>query len=149
MLAASYAVGLVATISKATMSSEVKFMQTNYQRPRTSAIDRGSPVVTNPHEFKARVDKFFAAYPSSGQLERALLLIHHWFDALACWSLEDFYLSATTLSQIIVTTEETRQSVICLAFYDGATDAANSICVRVFCPKTSETCGTRSSTAAN
>ncbi|MFL9499116.1 hypothetical protein DNX69_06640 [Rhodopseudomonas palustris] len=48
LLAASFAVGLVATISKATMSSEVKFMQTNHQWPSASAIDRGSPVMTPP-----------------------------------------------------------------------------------------------------
>ncbi|MBR0780759.1 hypothetical protein [Bradyrhizobium iriomotense] len=131
LLAASYAVGLVATISKATLSSEVKFMQTSHQWPRARAVDRSSPVVTNPDEFKTLVENFVAAYPSAGQTEKALLLIHHWLDALACWSLEDLYLSATTLLQIIVATEETRQNVNRLSFYDGVTDAANRIGLRV------------------
>lgn len=118
VLAASYAVGLVATISKATLGSEVKILQTSHQWPRARAVDRGSPVVTSTAEFKALVESFVAAYPSTGQTEKALLLVHHWLDALACWSLEDLYLSATTLLQIIVATEEARQNVNRLFFYD-------------------------------
>lgn len=134
VLGASYAAGIVATISKATLGSKVQLLQTTHQWPRARAIDRESPVVTTTAEFKALVENFVAAYPSVGRTEKALLLVHHWLDALACWSLEDLYLSATTLLQIVVATEEARQGVNRLTFYTGVTDAANSMGIRILSP---------------
>jgi hypothetical protein len=131
VLAASYAVGLVATISRPTMGSSIQFLQMTNQWPRARAVDQSSPIVTTVDEFKNLVERFVASYPSAGQTEKASLLVHHWLDALACWSLEDLYLSATTLLQIIVATEEVRQGASRLDYYPGVTAAANAKGIRV------------------
>jgi hypothetical protein len=77
------------------------------------------------------VERFVRAWPGAGQTEKALLLVHHWLDALACWSMEDRYLRATTLLQIIVATEAMRQGKPELRFYPGVTAAAHRIGIRV------------------
>jgi SAM-dependent methyltransferase len=69
----------------------------------------GSPSTRTADEFRNLLEAFLRAWPTNGQTEKALLLIHHWLDALACWSLEDLYLSTTTLLQVISATEADRQ----------------------------------------
>jgi hypothetical protein len=50
-----------------------------------------------PWEF---VERFLAAWPNAGQNKKAYLLVHHWLDALACWSLEDLYLLPPELAEL-------------------------------------------------
>jgi hypothetical protein len=83
-----------------------------------------SLIVNSPAEFIDLVERFVQAWPGVGQTEKALLLVHHLLDALACWSMEDLYLGATTLLQVIVSTEADRQGKDELYFYPGVMDAA-------------------------
>lgn len=134
LLGASYATGLSVTIVQSTMASQVSILQRSEHWPRDRAIDMASPVINSPEEFTEIVERFVAAWPNAGRSEKALLLVHHWLDALACWSMEDLYLSATTLQQIIVATEATRQGKQDLPFYAGLEAAAKRMGVRVLSP---------------
>jgi hypothetical protein len=89
----------------------------------------GTPSTTNADEFKSILEAFVLVWPTKGRTEKALLLIHHWLDALACWSLEDLYLSATTLLQIISATEADRQNAQ-LSFLQGVSGAAARLGLR-------------------
>ena len=133
LLGASYATGFSVTIIQSTMGSEVSIQRSEHW-PRDRAIDMASPVIQSPDEFRDIVERFVAAWPNAGHSEKALLLVHHWLDALACWSMEDLYLSATTLQQVIVATEATRQGKRELPFYDGLEAAANRMGIRVLSP---------------
>jgi hypothetical protein len=130
LLGAAYATGHSVTICESTMGSSIKIFSPSDHWPRPRAIGQASPVVNTRDEFKNVVEHFVAVYPNAGRTEKALLLVHHWLDALACWSLEDLYLSATTLLQIIVATEATLQGSD-LRYYDGVTAAANRKGIRV------------------
>jgi hypothetical protein len=66
----------------------------------------GNHCVNTSDEFFKALEHFIVTWPTVSQSEKTLILIHHWLDALGCWSFEDFYLSATTLLQIIAATEE-------------------------------------------
>jgi hypothetical protein len=123
LLAASYATGMSVTVRSSTMGSELQILQTSDHWPRERAMGKGSPVFHNVAEFQDLVERFVAAWSGSGQTQKARLLVHHWLDALACWSMEDLYLSATTLLQIIAATEADRQGKD-LSYYGGVTDAA-------------------------
>lgn len=125
LIAATYATGMSVTIQRSTMGSEVSILQASEHWPRPRAIDRPSSVVSSAAEFQYLVEAFVNAWPTTGQSEKALLLIHHWLDALSCWSMEDLYLSATTLLQVIVATEAAKQLKQELKFYDGLVQAAN------------------------
>ncbi len=130
-LAASYATGLTITSMRSMMMSEAKILQPSEHWPRPRAMDQPSYVVMNDAEFVDLVERFVRAWPHAGVTEKARLLVHHWLDALVCWSMEDLYLSATTLLQVIVATEATRQSKKELRFYDGVEAAARRFNLRV------------------
>ena len=125
LLAASYATGLTVTIGRSTMGSEVGIIEPSSHWPRPRSLGGNAPVVNTAAEFQDLVEKFVQGWTSAGQTEKALLLVHHWLDALACWSMEDLYLSATTLLQVIVATEDQKQGNPGLNFYKGLVDAAN------------------------
>ncbi|MGN8086091.1 hypothetical protein ACTJK6_08600 [Ralstonia sp. 22086] len=130
LLAASYATGLSVTVQRATMGSDISIGQATHYWPRVRAMGPGWPVVTSTEQFVHLVEAFVQAWPAAGQTEKARLLIHTWLDALACWSMEDLYLSATTLLQIIAATEATKQGQD-LNFYSGVTAAAQRMNIPV------------------
>ncbi len=65
-----------------------------------------NPVIMDSNDFRERLEAFVANFPTSEQNEKARLLVHHWLDALACWSLEDLVLSAATMLEIFAATAE-------------------------------------------
>lgn len=134
LLAASFATGLAVTIRQSTQGSSVMFTGPLNSWPRDRAIDMASPVVNSADEFRELVEKFVTGFSTLGRSEKALLLVHHWLDSMACWSLEDLYLSATTLLQIIVATEEDRQGVSRLYYYDGVDAAAQRMGIQTLSP---------------
>jgi hypothetical protein len=124
LLAASFLTGMSVTIKRSTPQSDVMIVQSTDHWPRERAIHGASPIITTDAEFKQKVEQFMQAWPQAGRTEKARLLVHHWLDALACWSMEDLYLSATTLLQIIVATEADHQGKAKLDYYPGVTDAS-------------------------
>jgi hypothetical protein len=124
LLAATYATGLSVACDRATKDGGPFLAQQSEHWPRARALDRPSYVVTSVDEFPRLVEAFVKAWPAAGQTEKALLLVHHWLDSLGCWSMEDLYLSATTLLQVIVATEAAKQGKRELSFYPGVTAAA-------------------------
>ena len=56
-----------------------------------------------------------------------MILIHHFLDALGCWSFEDFYLSATTLLQIIAATEERITGNSNLSYFSAVQSASQRV----------------------
>ena len=106
LIGASYLSGLSITANQSLPLSDITIIQSSNRWPRERAIGIGNFCVNNKDEYSIRLERFITAWPSIGLSEKILLLIHHWLDALACWSFEDFYLSATTLLQIIAATEK-------------------------------------------
>ncbi|WP_146056467.1 hypothetical protein [Methylobacterium sp. V23] len=123
-LACSYATGLTVTSRHSGPGSEVLMIQGSEHWPRDRAMDAPSYVFSSSSEFVDLVERFVVAWPTAGKTEKARLLIHHWLDAIVCWSMEDLYLSATTLLQVIVATEAGKQGKQELRFYDGVEAAA-------------------------
>lgn len=106
LLATSYLSGLSVTAKQHVPHSDMTIIQPSDHWPRERAMGNGDCCVSTQDEFVEVVEKFISAWPTKAQSEKILILIHHWLDALGCWSFEDFYLSATTLLQIIAATEE-------------------------------------------
>jgi len=124
LLAASYFLGLSVTAKRSTPFSEMMILRPSDHWPRERAMGEGTPLVDSDSALIGQMELFVRAWKSAGQAEKALLLVHHWLDALACWSFEDMYLSATTLLQVVAATEETRQGKS-LSFLQGVTGASN------------------------
>jgi hypothetical protein len=131
LLGASFTTGLAVTSRRSMPASDILIGQPRDQWPRDRSIGAEWPVVTTADQFRDLVEAFVCSWPALGKTEKALLLTHHWLDALAFWSLEDLYLSATTLLQIIVATEATKQSKKDLPLEAGLAQAATRMSIRV------------------
>lgn len=110
-LGAAYASGHSVTTHRALPGSEVQFLQLGPRFPRDRSWSETDPVVTDEHEFKELLEAFLVGYRTVGQAEKVRLLVHHWLDSLSCWSLEDLYLSATTVLQTIAATEKRKAPI--------------------------------------
>ena len=106
-LAASYLTGLSATISREAPMSEMMMLQKCQHFPRVRAMGEGEPAIRDHAEFVARVEAFANGFAETSRTEKSRLLIHHWIDALECWSFEDLVLGVTTILEIIAATSET------------------------------------------
>lgn len=74
------------------------------------------------------MEAFLAAYAGAGAAEKILLVTHHRLDAMACWSLEDLYLSATTILQVVAYTQEAIDPIAHKpSFFKYLTDAAGRV----------------------
>jgi hypothetical protein len=130
LLAASYLTGLSVTVERSTMASEICILKPTEHWPRARSVDLPSPIITSGAEFGKLVELFVQTWPQAGRTEKVRLLVHHWLDALSCWSMEDLYLSLSTLLQVIVATEAAQQGKKKLDFYPGVEDAANRMGIR-------------------
>jgi len=110
-LGASYLTGRSVTCRRSLPQSDVAVLQVGPDFPRERSVSGSQAVVTDDSEFKAAVEAFLAAYRGVGRAEKVRLVVHHWLDCLACWALEDLYLSGTTILQIIAATEESRSPI--------------------------------------
>lgn len=125
---ATYATGHAVTVSRTTPYSAVQFIQVGEHFPRERSWAGVNPVVNDEHEFKAFLEAFLLGYRAVGKREKAILLVHHWLDSLSCWSLEDLYLSATTVLQTIAATEMRKLPIpkkMKPSFFKYVTAAAN------------------------
>lgn len=125
-LGMSYLTGLSVTAKTQLPHSEISIIQLSDHWPRERSMGSGNPVVDNAADFSAGLEAFINSWAGPGQQEKVLLLIHHWLDALACWSLEDCYLSATTLLQVIAATEGAIQARS-LTYYTAVDDASQRV----------------------
>lgn len=106
-LGASYLIGLTAAPAKDLPMSAVKFLAYGDHYPRPRAMGEGTQMTTSLEDFVKNLEIFVSAYPSLERSEKARLLIHHWLDGVAFWSLEDLTLSTSTILEVIAATAET------------------------------------------
>lgn len=133
LLGASFLTGLTVTAKMSLPHSEISIFQSSSHWPRERSMGSGNPCVNTSNEFFNLLEKFIVAWPTIGQSEKMLILIHHWLDALSCWSFEDLYLSATTLLQIIAATEEQQTGNNNLTFFQAIQSATNRVGISPLC----------------
>lgn len=134
-LACSYASGSAVTIRRSTPGSDVQQMTVGDHFPRERELSGAGALVANRAEFEDLCGKFVAnhsrtAHPSWAQVR---VMVHHFLDALACWSLEDLFLSGTTVLQVISAAEKNRTGQD-LSFLQGVTSAATHFGLRALSP---------------
>jgi hypothetical protein len=105
-LAMAYVTGAAVTIRNSLSPSEIAFAQVGPHFPRMRGIPDPSACVATLKQFTDFVEAYITQYSRLNSTEKFLLLTHFYIDALSCWSLENLYLSASTLLQVIASTEE-------------------------------------------
>ncbi|WP_217513062.1 hypothetical protein [Vibrio metschnikovii] len=106
LLGSSYLSGLSVTIKHSRPYSDVSILQPSDYWPRERAMGTGQFCVVDDKDFAHKLEVIANNWGRVNSSEKVMVLLHHWLDALSCWSFEDFYLSATTLLQIIAATEK-------------------------------------------
>jgi len=130
LLGSSFLSGLAVTSKNSLPHSEVSIIQPTSHWPRERSMGDGNPCINTSDEFFQTLGKFIAVWPTVSQSEKLLILIHHWLDALGCWSFEDLYLSATTLLQIIAATEERLTGNRDLSYFQAIQSAASRVGIK-------------------
>ena len=125
LLGLSYLSGLSVTVKHSLQTSDIQILQPTDYWPRERVMGTGNSCVNTHAEFFNSLQAFVSAWPTVNQSEKIFILMHHLLDALGCWSFEDFYLSATTLLQIIAASEERKQGGSPLYFFDAIKEASN------------------------
>jgi hypothetical protein len=105
-LATSFVTGAAVTIRNSLPPSEISFAQVGPHFPRQRGIPDPVACVNTIAEFTKFVEQFVRDYQRLNPSEKLLLLTHFYIDAFSCWSLENMYLSGSTLLQIIASTEQ-------------------------------------------
>ena len=105
-LGASFAMGAAVTVSQSTPASEIQFIDVGSHFPRARGISTPWKCITTQADLMGFLEIFVAKFNALNPTEKLLLLTHFHLDAIACWSLEDLYLSGSTLLQIIADTEK-------------------------------------------
>lgn len=105
-LGASFVTGAAVTVRDSLDASEIKFLTTGAHFPRARGITRPAACVTSLADFKVFMERFVAQYRALDPSEKLRLLMHFFIDATACWSLENLYLSGSTLLQVVADTEK-------------------------------------------
>ncbi|RRV39249.1 hypothetical protein EGJ09_25590 [Pseudomonas sp. p106] len=103
-LAASYLTTASVAVTRSLPHSECMIMEVGPHFPRPRAMRGIDAVTITSAEFQQRVEAFVGNHSSTGLVEKDRLLVHHWLDAQACWSMEDLCLSTATLLEIIAAT---------------------------------------------
>lgn len=105
-LAASFLTGMAVTVRQSTAHSKMQIFQTGPHFPRDRGILGPNFCINNIDEFIEFVEKFVKNYLVLNATEKLRLMMHFFIDAQSCWSLENLYLSGSTILQIISSTEE-------------------------------------------
>lgn len=105
-LAASFVTGAAVTIKHSLAASSIQFITVGPHLPRDRGVANPAACVDTFAEFIAFVERFVAQYRALDPVEKLKLLMHFFIDATACWSLENLYLSGSTLLQVVADTEK-------------------------------------------
>lgn len=127
LLGSSFLSGLSVTAKISLPHSVVSIIQPTNHWPRERSLGDGNHCINTSDEFFQTLERFIAAWLTVSQSEKILILIHHWIDALGCWSFEDLYLSASTLLQIIAATEKQLTGNSSLSYFRAVQSATNRV----------------------
>lgn len=130
-LATSFLSGSAVTVSRSLPSSEIMIFEAGPRFPRERGLSIIGPIYSQPSDFEIALSAIVDGFERATCNNNIEVIIHHWLDSLSCWSLEDQYLSACTILEIIKQTERRRNGNPNQHFYDAIVSASNHYKIRV------------------
>jgi hypothetical protein len=106
-LAASFLTGNAVTVGPPMAHSEIKFLSVGEAFPRARGYMKPSSLAPTLEEFVRFVQVFANRFSELNQSEKLLLICHHFVDTASCWSMEDMFLGASILLEVVGATAET------------------------------------------
>lgn len=130
-LAASFLSGSAVTVRRSLPESEIMIAETGSRFPRDRGLSTITPIFSNPADFVQALSAMVDGFENVISTKNIEVIIHHWLDSLSSWSLEDQYLSACTILEIIKQNERQRNGNTNQYFYDAIVSASNHYQIRV------------------
>lgn len=118
------------TINSTTVYSRFTIMQVGDGFPREKGLSGFQSICQNKDEFKDNLELMLASFSTVETDWHIELIIHYWLDSLSCWSLENLYLSACTILEVIKQ-GEIRRTGSNLHFYDAIESVSNHFGITV------------------
>ena len=105
-LGASYLTAMTVRPVQDLPMSEIMIAAAGDHFPRERAMRPGFSMPITLTEFASDLENLVRQYFIVERTEKVRLLIHHWLDAMAFWSMEDLTLSIATVLEIIAATAQ-------------------------------------------
>jgi hypothetical protein len=128
-LTLSYLTSNTVTINQTTVYSRISFLSLNDGYPREKGITGIRPVVNNDADITQATNLMLAGFNQNKTDYHVNVIIHYWLDALSCWSLENLFLSACTILEIIKQAERRRIGDPSLHFFDAISSVSTNLAI--------------------
>lgn len=127
----SYLTSNAVTIKCSTNYSRVSFVQIGDGFPRDRGISGIDPIIVNQLDFISVANLMLLLFNQNKTDYHIDVIIHYWLDILSCWSLENLFLGACTILEIIKQCERRRLGKPNLYFYDAIASTSRNLKISV------------------
>ncbi len=118
-LSLSYLTSNSVTMNQSANYSRISFIQAGDGFPRERGITGIDPVVENQTDLETATTQMLRLFNQNKTDYHADVIIQYWLDILYCWSLENLFLGACTILEIIKQCERKRTGNANLPFCDA------------------------------
>jgi hypothetical protein len=119
-LSASFLTSNTVTIHGSTSYSKTTMMNlTPDIFPREKGASGFIPAVATTSDFKQSMEVMLGSFDANKTLHHTDFIMHYWLEVLSCWSLENMFLSACTILELLKQSERRRTSSPNMYFYDA------------------------------
>ena len=118
-LSFSYLTSNAVTVKQSTDYSRISFIQVGDGFPRERGISNIKQVFNNQRDFIIATNQMIKSFDQNKIDYNIEVIIHFWLDIISCWSLEDLFLGACTILEIIKQCERKRTGNTNMHFYDA------------------------------
>lgn len=127
----SYLTSNSVTMNQSTMYSRISFLQVGDGFPREKGITDINPVVENQNDFILATNQMLPLFDQNKTDYHIDVIIQYWLDILSCWSLENLFLGACTILEIIKQCERRRTGDANMPIYDAIVSVSTHLGITV------------------
>lgn len=129
-LCLSYLFGSAVTFERSLPFSDINFIQVGDGFPRMRHFLPDNHIVVTPQELEAKLNKMISLFDQKKLANNIHIIIHHFLDSNYCWSLEDLFLDACTVLEIVKQNEIRRQNRK-LKFYKAIESTSQNLSISI------------------
>ncbi|MBX2962112.1 MAG: hypothetical protein KF687_06335 [Cyclobacteriaceae bacterium] len=130
-LSFSYLTSNAVTMNQSAMYSRISFLQVGDGFPRDRGITGIAPIIATEQELTTSINQMLSLFTQNKTNYHIDVIIQFWLDILSCWSLENLFLGACTILEIIKQCERRRTGNNNLHFYNAITSVSTYLGITV------------------
>jgi hypothetical protein len=130
-LSFSYLTSNAVTMNQSAVYSRISFIQVGDGFPRARGITGIEPIVNNQNDLVTASSQMLLRFNQNKIDYHIDVIIQYWLDLLSCWSLENLFLGACTILEIIKQCERRRTGIANLHFFDAIVSVSTHLGITV------------------